>query len=408
MVLEAALIEAKSRGDALLVEATSNQVNQFGGYTDMCPSDFADYIRSLATAAGFPLNRLIVGADHLGPHPWKNMPTAQAMQRAVTLAMACVKAGFNKIHLDTGVECADDPSTTLSLETIAERSAILCRAAESEARRQPTGRPLPLYVIGAEVPSPGGSLESTDNAEVTSAEDVVGMIEGICACFRRNDLADAWERVVAVVVQPGVDFGDRHVSRYRPEKAAELSAYHANLPGIMTYEVHAADYQTPDALMQMIRDHFTILKVGPCLTNAYREAIFALSHIETAWLEKKKGYRLSGISDSLASAMQAKPEHWQTHYRGSAAEVDFMRQYSFRDRIRYYWSSPEVVASVGRLLNNLNRPIPRTLLSQYFPDFYPVIQTGELRPAPLPLIRQRIRSALVPYTSACHPISIRL
>ena len=56
----------------------------------------------------------------------------------------------------------------------------------------------------------------------------------------------------------------------------------------MTYEVHATDYQSPGALAQMVRDHFTILKVGPCLTNAYREAIFALSHIETEWLEKKR------------------------------------------------------------------------------------------------------------------------
>ncbi len=400
-VLEAAFEEARSRGAVLLAEATSNQVNQFGGYTGMQPSDFAFYMRSLAATAGFPLKRLIIGADHLGPHPWKRMPAAQAMRRATALVKACVKAGFNKIHLDAGMGCADDPEATLPVELVAERSAALCRAAETEAQRNPAGRPLPLYVIGAEVPLPGGGLEDTDRMAVTPAEDVARIIEATGECFHRNRLMAAWDRVAAVVVQPGVDFGNTKIARYRPEKATELSAYHATLPGIMTYEAHATDYQSPDTIARMVRDHFTILKVGPCLTYAYREAVFALSHIETEWLDKKRGYRLSGIRDTLSSAMQANPQHWQTHYRGSAAEVDFMRQYSYCDRVRYYWRCPEVVESVDRLLENLNRPMPRMLLSQYFPDLYPAVDTGEIEPTAPSLIRWRIRRTLAPYFRTC-------
>ena len=405
-VLEAAIEEAITRGHALLVEATSNQVNQFGGYTGMEPSRFVDNVRTLAAKAGFPLKRLVIGADHLGPYPWKNMPAAQAMQRATTLVQACVKAGFEKIHIDTGMGCVDDKKAILPLEMIAERSVSLCRAAEQEAHRQSAVRELPFYVIGAEIPLPGGGIEDTDQLRVTPTEDVALMIEAMEACFRRYDLAHAWKRVVAVVVQPGVDFGDTHIARYQPEKAAELSAYHVALPGNLTYEVHATDYQSPEAIERMVRSHFTILKVGPCLTNAYREAIFALSHIETEWLEKKRGCRLSEIRYILESAMKSNPEHWQSYYRGNTAEVGLMRRYSYRDRIRYYWGCPEVVESVDRLLRNLNRPIPRMLISQYFPDLYPAVDVGEIDPAAPSLIKWRIRRTLAPYVKACSQLVV--
>ena len=400
-VLEAAIEQAAADNDVLLVEATANQVNQVGGYTGMRPAEFVSFVQSLAAAADFPLKRVFIGGDHLGPHPWKKAPAATAMIRALELVQECVAAGFCKIHLDTGLACADDPGSHLPMEITAERAAILCRAAEAAADRQPASRPRPLYVIGAEVPPPGGALEDPAQLKVTTAGEVARIIAVTERCFRSVGLETAWERVMAVVVQPGVDFGDTRVARYQSDKAAALSASHATLPGIMTYEIHATDYQTPEALAQMARDHFALLKVGPCLTNAYREAIFALSYIETEWLEKKKGYRLSGIRDILASAMQANPEHWRTHYRGSAVEVDFMRQYSYRDRIRYYWSCPEVVESVDRLLRNLNRPIPHMLIRQFFPEIYPAVDSGEIDPAARSLISWRIRRTLAPYSKAC-------
>jgi D-tagatose-1,6-bisphosphate aldolase subunit GatZ/KbaZ len=401
-VLETALRQAAADGDVLLVEVTSNQVNQFGGYTGMRPSQFAAYVRALAEAAGFPLARLIIGADHIGPHPWRHMPAARAMQEAATLVEACVKAGFEKIHLDPATGCADDPVAILPVELAAERSAVLCRAAETEARREPQNRP-PLYVIGAEVPLPGGSFDGTDPVEVTAVASLARVLEEFKTAFRRNLLMEAWTRVLAVVVQPGVDFGNTQIARYQPGRAAELSAYHATLPGMMTYEVHSADYQMPAAIRRMIRDHFAILKVGPSLTNAYREAVFSLSCIETEWLANKKQSRLSKIRDTLDSVMRANPEHWQAYYRGNAAEARFMRRYSYRDRVRYYWNCPEVAVSVNRLLANLNRPLPGVLVRQYFPDLYPAVESGEIAPLPSSLIQGRIRRTLIPYIKACRP-----
>lgn len=400
-VLQAAIEEAASVGDVLLVEATANQVNQFGGYTGLRPREFVAFIRSLAAAVGFPFDRVLIGGDHLGPHPWKNETAARAMINAGELVQQCVAAGFSKIHLDTGVACADDPKPRLPLEITAERAAVLCRAGEEAADRQSTNRPRPLYVIGAEVPPPGGALENPARLEVTSPEEVARTIEVTKTRFRMSGLDAAWERVMAVVVQPGVDFGNTEVARYRPDKAAALSARHAGLPGFMTYEVHATDYQAPGALAQMVADHFTLLKVGPLLTNAVREALIALSHIETDWLTGRRGIRLSGLRQTLETVMLSHPEHWQSHYGGSAADLEFLRHYSYRDRIRYYWNAPAVAHSVDRLMANLNQPLPPMLFSQYFHDLYPAIRSGELPPTPPALIRRRIRSALSAYTRAC-------
>ena len=402
-VLEAAIEQAAADDDVLLVEATANQVNQVGGYTGMRPAEFVSFVQSLAAAADFPLKRVFIGGDHFGPHPWKKAPAATAMIRAVELVQECVAAGFCKIHLDTGLACADDPGPHLPMEITAERATVLCRAAEAAADRQPARRSRPVYVIGAEVPPPGGALEDPTQLKVTTAGEVDHIIAVTERCFRSVGLDAAWERVMAVVVQPGVDFGDTQVAHYRSDKAVALSAHHASLPGIITYEIHATDYQPTEALAQMVQDHFTLLKAGPCLTNAYREALLAFAHIETDWLTGKHGVRLSGLREVLESVMLSHPEHWRSYYRGSSADLNFLLHYSYRDRIRYYWDFPIVRQAVDQLLVNLDRPIPFMLLSQYFPDLYPAIQSGELRPVPRLLIRQRIRSALAPYSAVCHP-----
>lgn len=43
-VLEAGMRQAAADGSQLLIEATCNQVNQFGGYTGMTPADFSAYV----------------------------------------------------------------------------------------------------------------------------------------------------------------------------------------------------------------------------------------------------------------------------------------------------------------------------------------------------------------------------
>ena len=84
----------------LLVESTANQVNQFGGYTGMYPLDFMEYVRKLADKEDFPMSRVILGGDHLGPLVWKGESAVNAMSKAAVLVSDYVKSGFTKIHID--------------------------------------------------------------------------------------------------------------------------------------------------------------------------------------------------------------------------------------------------------------------------------------------------------------------
>ncbi len=174
LVLRAALRQALEDGSILLVESTSNQVNQFGGYTGMTAESFAQFVREIALDVGFPFDRLVLGGDHLGPHSWRSESADSAMAKAADLVRSYVLAGFRKIHLDTSMKCGDDPGgrqTDLSDETKTERAARLCEVAEEAWRALPAGSPPPVYVIGTEVPTPGGERADSAAPEVTRVED---------------------------------------------------------------------------------------------------------------------------------------------------------------------------------------------------------------------------------------------
>jgi len=392
-VIEAAVLQAKADQSLLLIEATCNQVNHEGGYTGMSPNDFRDYVRAIAAEFSFSADQLILGGDHLGPNPWRFEPAAQAIAAAKTMIEGYVRAGFTKVHLDASMACADDLQA-LSEEVVAARAADLCQAAESVA--DPASAP--YYIIGTEVPVPGGAHEDLQELAVTRVEDLARTVDIHREVFEARGLQGAWERVIGVVVQPGVEFDHARVIDYQPEKAKALSeailAYKQ-----LVYEAHSTDYQTEAALTNLVRDHFAILKVGPGLTYAAREALFALSHIEQEWVTDRP---LSNIRAKLDEIMVAQPKYWEPYYGGTEAERALARKYSFSDRLRYYWPDPTVEASFQVLVKNLSeRPAPLSLLSQFAPSAFQAIRNGELRNDPLSIIRHRIQEALGMYARAC-------
>lgn len=394
-VLRAAMQVAQRYGTVLLIEATSNQVDQFGGYTGMTPAQFRDYVLALAADAAFPRERLILGGDHLGPNAWQKRPAAEAMGHARELIRAYVAAGFHKIHLDCSMACADDP-TPLPDEIVAARSAELARIAEQTAAA--AGLPPPVYVIGTEVPVPGGESALGGGVQVTTPQAAAKTLAVHRQAFAAPDLAAAWTRVVAMVVQPGVDFDHSAVQHYDPAAARALSAFIEGEPRLV-FEAHSTDYQTETALHALVRDHFAILKVGPAATFAYREALFALAAIERALLPE---HECSQLPDVLERCMLARPQHWQQHYHGDAASLHLLRQYAFSDRCRYYWGEPELVAAVARLTDNLRRHAPPlVLLSQFLPEQYREVLAGRLSPDPEALIQHRVAAQLAEYARAC-------
>ena len=271
---------------------------------------------------------------------------------------------------------ANDPEGELDVEVSAERAARLARTAEE------VGHGKLRYVIGTEVPIPGGATEHEEGVGVTKVEDAWQTIEVTRDAFYLAGLQSAWERVIAVVVQPGVEFGDDFVLPYQPDAAKELSLFIETQP--LVYEAHSTDYQTRQALGDLVQDHFAILKVGPALTFAFREAVFALAMIENELLPS---HERSNIISLLDKIMVKLPEHWIKYYHGDECDKAFKRKYSLSDRIRYYWSQPRAQAGLDNLLTNLSeRDIPLSLISQFLPKQFRRIQVGKLTKDPKALI----------------------
>jgi D-tagatose-1,6-bisphosphate aldolase subunit GatZ/KbaZ len=395
-VLQAAMEVALTHGVPLLVEATSNQVDQFGGYTGMTPADYIAYVRELARSTGLPQERLILGGDHLGPNTWQHLPPEQAMANAHDLIAAYVRAGFHKIHLDCSMACAGDP-VPLPDTIVAARSAELAQVAEQAALAAEL--PPPVYVIGTEVPIPGGEASLAGGLQVTRPDAADATLAAHAIAFAERGLYDAWQRVVALVVQPGVDFDHSTVHHYAPAAAAPLSAFIVEHPGLV-YEAHSTDYQSERALHALVRDHFAILKVGPAATNALREASFALAAIEDALVPVEQR---SHLADVLERCMLEQPRHWQKHYSGTPDQQRMLRKYALSDRSRYYWGEPAVAQALERLHNNLaERELPLPLISQYLPEQVEAVLDGSLPARAAELARHKVGLVLARYMRACH------
>jgi D-tagatose-1,6-bisphosphate aldolase subunit GatZ/KbaZ len=395
LVIEAAMRQAARGGQHVLIEATSNQVNQFGGYTGMTPVDFRAYVAGIAAQTSLPMTRVLLGGDHLGPNAWRGDPATVALQHSGRLVADYVSAGFRKIHLDCSMSCADDPGV-LSDAVIAARAATLCQAGE-QAWRASGGEP-PVYVVGTEVPTPGGAAEDLETLAVTEPAAVTTTIEAHRKAFVAAGLADAWSRVIALVVQPGVEFDHHKVIDYVPSKARELSKRIEREPQLV-YEAHSTDYQTAAALAALVRDHFAILKVGPGVTFALREMLWALGDIEF----EMDAAPHEPFKQVVLEAMRTDPRHWRAYYTEPDSQ-EFDLQYSLSDRIRYYWNVPRVQSACAALIANLSkRRIPLTLLSQYLPVQYAAVRTGALANDARELLLDGIAQVLRHYEDACRP-----
>jgi len=367
-VLTAILRDAARTGENVLIEATANQVNQFGGYTGMRPFDFVSFIRDIARETCCDMRQIILGGDHLGPLTFAHEPEKAAMAKADELVYAYVQAGFSKIHLDTSMRVADDPEGALDKRVVAERGARLCRSAETAYlayRQKHPDAPRPVYVIGSEVPVPGGATEQEKHVSVTDPADCEETLEIYRKTFSSCGLEEAWDSVIAVVVQPGVEFGDDVVFPYNSQKAAQLTAVLKKYPRLV-FEGHSTDYQSEECLANMVRDGIGILKVGPALTFALRKALFALSYIEEEMISDS--IKRANLPAVLEREMLLRPGNWDNHYHGDSKALRLARAYRLSDRARYYLGYPGVCAAIATLQKNINTlHIPLGLLHQHFP-----------------------------------------
>lgn len=393
-VIAASLLLAAGRQAPLLIEATSNQVNQFGGYTGMRPADFIRFVDDIRVRLALPRQEILFGGDHLGPQVWRSQPSDAAMRHARDLVEAYVLAGFTKIHLDCSEGCAGEPaqvSDAVSAARAAELAAI-CEAAATN--------PSALsYIYGTEVPPPGGARadEGGQGIVPTSPESARATVAEHRSAFTARGLEGAWERAVGLVVQPGLEFAPDHIHRFDPALPDPLSPILEDCPGL-SFEAHSTDYQAADIYPVLGHRHFAVLKVGPALTRAYRQAVYALDML-CDWIgDGAQEQDLPRIMDAL---MLAEPASWHRHYSGDEEQLRRLRHFSYADRIRYYWNQPAAIEAIARLHARLGetRP-PAMVLDQFFASA--VLARADDLASMVPdwrkaLVYAQIQEALAPY-----------
>ena len=375
-VLAATLRLAQSLDRAVLIEATSNQVNQEGGYTGLRPAAFIAFVRDIATATGTDPDRILFGGDHLGPQAWRRLPAAEAMARARVLVADYAAAGFVKLHLDCSEGCAGEPAQLDDARTV-PRAAALAQSAAARARD-------PLFVVGTEVPPPGGARhDAAADLPPTRPAAARATLDAHMAAFR--DIG----RIGALVVQPGVEFSPMEVHHLPLARDPGLRDAIAHHPGVVL-EAHSTDYQRPAAYPRLAELGFAFQKIGPALTFAWREAVYALD-----WLAEAAGWGPAILRPAMERLMTADPGHWQGHYHGP--DLELQRHFGLADRIRYYWPRPEAQAALAALRDRLaGRRLPVPLLWQAFPP--EVLDRAEGLPGDriTALAAARVQAALAP------------
>ncbi|MDR9775469.1 class II D-tagatose-bisphosphate aldolase, non-catalytic subunit [Rhizobium hidalgonense] len=392
IVLRAALRHGRQQASTVLIEATCNQVNHLGGYTGMTPDDFASLVMKIAAEEGCPEKSIILGGDHLGPNPWRDRPAEEAMAEAEKMVAAYVEAGFRKIHLDASMGCKGE-ALALDDETTAHRAARLAAVAEASAKR--AGGAMPVYVIGTEVPPPGGADHALTAIEPTAATAALKTIEVHRRVFAEAGLAEAFGRAIGLVVQPGVEFGNHNVIFYDSSKIAALQSVLTEEPQFV-FEAHSTDYQGTGPLTSLVRDGFPILKVGPELTFVLREALYALDAIASDLLPDYGQRPLYQVMEAL---MLGQSGDWCRHYHGTEAEMRWLRHYSLSDRIRYYWASAEAQGAVRCLCAALRgQSVPLPLLWQHMPA---ALHFADAPLDPDAVLIWRVMKSLSDYHAAC-------
>lgn len=380
-VLAASLRLAEALDRPVVIEATSNQVNQDGGYTGMTPAGFIAFVHGLARDTGTDPARITFGGDHLGPQAWRKLPAEQAMAKAHVMVADYVRAGFGKIHLDCSEGCAGEPAQLGDAVTVA-RSAELARtcAGAGDAGRL-------LYVVGTEVPPPGGArTDEEGDIPATSPGSARATLDAHLAAF------EGLGEIGGLVVQPGVEFTPMHVHHLPMDRDPGLKEAIAHAPGVCL-EAHSTDYQHDAAYPRLARLGFAFQKVGPALTFAWRQALYALDSLRPI-----AGWGEPVVFPAMEALMLAEPGYWQGHYHGSAEDQRLARHVGLADRIRYYWPHPQARAAVAALLGDLEaRRLPEPLLWQAFPE--PVLALAEAIPGPRPqaLLQAAVQAMLRPY-----------
>ena len=363
-VVEAAIAQAAADGGYVLIEATSNQVDQFGGYTGLRPADFRDLVLGIADRAGFARERVVLGGDHLGPNRWQRQAAepGDGQRRGADRRLRRGRLHQDSPRLQHVVRRRSRGPCRRGRGRAAPRDC--CGWPRTAARPHRFGRPGVRHRHRGARPRRG-----TRNAERTRPDARPTAPSGPSTPTARRSPNWAWPTSGqgsspwwCSLASNSTTSTSSTTCTAPPPSCGTCSTTEPNL----VFEAHSTDYQRPAQLRELVEDHWAVLKVGPGLTFAMREALFALARIEA---ELAPGPSESNLIEVIERRMLADPTHWQDYYEGDPLTQRTARRYSYSDRLRYYWADEQIEAARLALLTNLDRiGIPLPLISQFLPD----------------------------------------
>mgnify|MGYP006139733613 FL=1 len=337
-VLKIILLFSKYNNLPILIESTSNQVNQNGGYTGLNPSTFSKKIYSLAASVKLNKNMLVLGGDHLGPLPWKNLTTKKAIANSKKLVKAYVKAKYKKIHLDTAIICKNEKN--LNKEEIVSRCNNILKEFKAKDLKNI------FLVVGTEVPFAGGGQGK--KIIPTKINTIKKEYQQYKSIFDINNIYK--NKKFSLVIEPGIEFFHSHVKKSKLKKILEKKNF--SKKNNFSFEAHSSDFQTKQDLQKLVKNNFQFLKVGPELTYYYSKAIFSMEKIE-----RNQFKQVSDIKNNLSKLMKSNNKYWKDYYKGSKKRIEFLKFNSYLDRVRYYWNFKKIEYSKLKLkkdINNIN------------------------------------------------------
>lgn len=315
----------------VLIESTSNQVNQYRGYTKLNPSEFKKKVKLLAKRNLYSSKKILFGGDHLGPLPWKKMKRNIALKRGQKLVEAYLNSNFNKLHIDTTIKMIDEK--ILTKNTIKDRSKEILNSFQNKKLKNL------ILVLGSEVPTAGGSFTVKRN-DFDYENEIISEIKLYKKIYKELNL----NKDLNLVVDSGMSFNDKKIFSSNRKKLNFLRKASQLLN--VQFEAHSTDYQNINELKELVKSNFKFLKVGPELTYYFTRAIFEMHKIEKKFIKKN-----SKIKVVIFNALKNNNKYWIDYYKHRRLNDVINGQF---DRLRYYWNETSVVIAKKKLFKNID------------------------------------------------------
>jgi tagatose-1,6-bisphosphate aldolase non-catalytic subunit AgaZ/GatZ len=343
-VLEAAVLAAARNRTPMLFAATLNQVDRDGGYTGWTPEEFVDLMRGQASKVGLSKEHLFPCLDHGGPwlkdtHTIEGLSYEETMDHVKASIEACLRAGYQLLHIDPTVERDLPEGDVAPIETVVSRTVELIGHAEDVRSRLGLGKI--AYEVGTEEVH-GGLVD------VHRFEAFLGMLK---AALEEEGLSDAWP--CFVVAQVGTDL---HTTTFDKQAAARLFELVSPLGSLV--KGHYTDW------VENPRDYPETgmggANVGPEFTAREYVALTELCAREEEIIRNHASVEPSQFLQVLEKAVldSGRWLKWlRPEERGRTfdqLEAD-RRLWLVKTGARYIWTDPSVVEARRRLYHNLER-----------------------------------------------------